>query len=163
MRIVRINSKSSLICYWYSLVISTAGIYFMYNEACFALVAICLPTLSGALKLRGVQRLVGGFSTIFSNMSQRFCKSNKSARSRKTHGRLGSSHSQALALTPANGYLSNNYAEGNSNIEMGYVISNDGITVTSTFEQESLKKWMRPSFIDLQVKGISMLVCFPHW
>lgn len=34
-------------------VVSTAGLYFMFLEACFGFIAICLPTLSAVLSLNG--------------------------------------------------------------------------------------------------------------
>jgi hypothetical protein len=41
----------------------------MYIEACFALCAVCLPSLSGMFKLKQVQNLIDGFSVALSNIS----------------------------------------------------------------------------------------------
>ena len=41
----------------------------MYIEACFGLIAISLPSLSGAFKLKGVQTMVAGFTDMLSNLS----------------------------------------------------------------------------------------------
>ncbi|CAG8960682.1 hypothetical protein HYFRA_00013450 [Hymenoscyphus fraxineus] len=73
--------------------VTTTAIYFLYHEACFALTAVCLPSLSGALKLKGVQNMVEGFNEAFSNLSRsslRSRKSNKDLAATKNHERLES-------------------------------------------------------------------------
>ncbi|KAH8701529.1 hypothetical protein BGW36DRAFT_423841 [Talaromyces proteolyticus] len=50
--------------------VSTAGLYFMYIEACFALTAICLPSLSGIRKNRAIKNLIEGFRSVFSSNSR---------------------------------------------------------------------------------------------
>ena len=47
-------------------VVSTAGLYFMFLEACFGLIAICLPTLSAVLKMDILSNFARGFSSLFS-------------------------------------------------------------------------------------------------
>ncbi len=47
-------------------VVSTAGLYFMFLEACFGLIAICLPTLSAVLKRDMLSNFVRGLSSLFS-------------------------------------------------------------------------------------------------
>ncbi|PVH98562.1 hypothetical protein DM02DRAFT_673339 [Periconia macrospinosa] len=73
---------------------STAGIYFIYIEACFALCAVCLPSLAGMFKLREVQNMIEGFSMARSNLSRGSLRSHGSrgpGRSRtRDHERLGS-------------------------------------------------------------------------
>lgn len=51
-----------------SKVVSTAGLYFMFNEACFALVAVCLPSLSGLRKKWAVQNIIDNFRGFWSNV-----------------------------------------------------------------------------------------------
>jgi hypothetical protein len=41
----------------------------MYNEACLALIAVCLPSLSGLRKSWAIQHLIDNFRSIFSNLS----------------------------------------------------------------------------------------------
>ena len=41
----------------------------MFLEACFGLCAICLPSLSGIFKLKSVQTLIAGFSSMLSDLS----------------------------------------------------------------------------------------------
>lgn len=50
-------------------VVSTAGLYFMYNEACLALVAVCLPSLSGLRRSWAIQHLIDNFRSIWSSIS----------------------------------------------------------------------------------------------
>ena len=50
-------------------VVSTAGLYFMYNEACLALVAVCLPSLSGLRRSWAIQHLIDNFRSLWSNIS----------------------------------------------------------------------------------------------
>ena len=47
-------------------VVSTAGLYFMFLEACFGFIAICLPTLSAVLHVDILSKLVQGLSSLFS-------------------------------------------------------------------------------------------------
>ncbi|PQE31318.1 integral membrane protein [Rutstroemia sp. NJR-2017a WRK4] len=79
--------------------VSTAGTYFMFIEACFGLTAVCLPSLSGALNLKGVQTVIEGFQSAFSNSSRSSLGSNRS-RSHATngdkHGRLDSARSNSV-------------------------------------------------------------------
>jgi hypothetical protein len=56
------------------IVVSTVGLYFMYNEASFTLTAVYLPSLSGAFKLKGVQVFMDGFTAAFSTLSLKFYK-----------------------------------------------------------------------------------------
>ena len=52
-------------------VLSTEALYCTVVEAGFGLCAICLPTLSGALRLKGFQNFINNFSFIFSSCSGR--------------------------------------------------------------------------------------------
>ena len=57
--------------------------YFMFLEAAFGLCAICLPALSGLLKLKSVQWLVAGFASMISSISSHMShNSSRSHRSR---------------------------------------------------------------------------------
>ncbi len=47
-------------------VVTTAGTYFMFLEACFGLIAICLPTLSAVLHMDILSRFLHGFTSLFS-------------------------------------------------------------------------------------------------
>lgn len=111
----------------------------MYNEACFALCAICLPTLAGALKLKGVQAIIEGFSTVFSNLSRRSFRSGDSTASAKKPERLGSAHSEALGLVPDKSFSYVNRAEATNDFELRYVGNGASIFVTRKLEQQSLK------------------------
>ncbi|CAG8971838.1 hypothetical protein HYALB_00001949 [Hymenoscyphus albidus] len=57
--------------------VTTTALYFLYNEACFALTAVCLPSLSGAIKVKGVQTMVEGFNEASSNISRSSIESRK--------------------------------------------------------------------------------------
>ena len=70
-------------------VLSTAGLYFMIIEVGFALCAVCLPSFAGALKLKAVQSLVNGISSVFSSLSNRSDVSLRSNHIPKPH-RFGS-------------------------------------------------------------------------
>ena len=61
----------------------------MIIEVGFALCAVCLPSFSGALRLKAVQDLVNGISSIFSSLSNRSGVSLRSNYIPKSH-RLGS-------------------------------------------------------------------------
>lgn len=50
--------------------LSTDAAYFMLLEAGFGIITICLPTLAGAFKLKGVQEFFVNVSQIFSIHSQ---------------------------------------------------------------------------------------------
>ena len=62
----------------------------MFIEACLGLCSICLPTLSGAVKLDEFQNFVGGFSSL---LSFRQRSRPGLAGSTDMHERLGSQHS----------------------------------------------------------------------
>ena len=110
-------------CMLMNVVVSTDALYFMFIEACFALCTICLPTLStGALKLKGVQNLVAGFSLIFS-FSQRSLDTLPTPADK--HEILGSGHS-GFRHSPS-GSVTENARE----IEMQ---TGRGIKVTKSFE-----------------------------
>jgi hypothetical protein len=120
-------------------VVSTAGLYFMYNEASFALIAVCLPSLSGAFKLKGVQIFVDGFTAAFSNLSLSSIKSRGSHKSAsKSHERLGSIHSGRKSSIPN----SERPSHGGSDIHLEeYPISHaNGIIVTSQVDQNFSQK-----------------------
>lgn len=53
-------------CAELSEVVSTAGLYFMFLEACFGFIAISLPTLSAVLQMDILSRFVQGVSSLFS-------------------------------------------------------------------------------------------------
>ncbi|MCJ1404740.1 hypothetical protein MMC11_007966 [Xylographa trunciseda] len=69
--------------------LSTAGVYCMIIEVGFGLCAICLPSLSGILKVKAIQNLITGFTSIFSS---RFSHSHSSIATHPTakQHRLGS-------------------------------------------------------------------------
>ena len=95
----------------------------MYLEACFALTAVCLPSLSGGFKLKGVQTLIAGFSAVFSSRSR-----TTSARSKdnRTHERLDSEVSKQP--------LSEQGSQTDIDLEM-YPVSQDNIVVSKTIKQ----------------------------
>ncbi|ESZ96821.1 plasma membrane protein Pth11-like protein [Sclerotinia borealis F-4128] len=119
--------------------VSTAGVYFMYIEACFGLTAVCLPSLSGALKLKGVQTMMEGFSIAFSNLSRSSMRSNRSRSNRSRsnessgdkHERLNSVHSHSV---PASERPSHADA---TDIEMNPLPRDQEIKVTKRFDLDS--------------------------
>jgi hypothetical protein len=105
----------------------------MYNEASFALIAVCLPSLS-AFKLKGIQIFVDGFTAASSNLSLssiKSCGSHKSAS--KSHERLGSMHYGRKSSIPN----SERPSRGGSDIHLEeYPISHaNGIVIASQVEQ----------------------------
>ncbi|PQE14161.1 plasma membrane Pth11 protein [Rutstroemia sp. NJR-2017a BVV2] len=116
--------------------VSTAGLYFMFIEACFGLTAVCLPSLSGALNLKGVQTVIEGFQSAFSNISRSSLRSNRS-RSNATNGdkheRLDSTRSHSL---PASERPSQ---ADTPDIEMYPLPKDQHITVTSRVDLTSTK------------------------
>ncbi|OCL06358.1 hypothetical protein AOQ84DRAFT_378689 [Glonium stellatum] len=119
--------------------VSTDALYFMYIEACFALCAVCLPSLSGALKLKGVQNLIDGFSAAFSNISRSSLRSRGSNNSAKKHERLNSAHSENPHSRSGSEHNSQfaSRAETERDLEMYPLPKDKVITVTSRIEQNS--------------------------
>ncbi|PQE29144.1 plasma membrane Pth11 protein [Rutstroemia sp. NJR-2017a BBW] len=115
-------------------VVSTAGTYFMFIEACFGLTAVCLTSLSSALNLKGVQTVIEGFQSAFSNISRSSLGSNRS-RSHATNGdkheRLDSARSNSV---PASERPSQ---ADTPDIEMYPLPKDQNITVTSRLDMTS--------------------------
>ncbi|KAJ4287626.1 hypothetical protein N0V90_012329 [Kalmusia sp. IMI 367209] len=141
-------------------VASTAAIYFIYIEACFALCAVCLPSLSGMFKLKEVQNMIEGFSIALSNLSRGSLGSRRSRESRQSrtssgrhrreHERLGSKRPSEddtdLVFDPrVRDGNSNHVAVQSGDIEMdspykGEKGKGDAIHVTKSVDLESLRR-----------------------
>jgi hypothetical protein len=106
----------------------------MYIEACFGLTAVCLPSLSGALKLKGVQTMIEGFQSAFSNPSPSSLRSNRS----KNNASNGDKHERLkpvrLNSLPASERPSK---ADTTDIEMNPLPKDPNITVTSRFDLTS--------------------------
>ena len=96
----------------------------MTHEAGFGICAICLPTLAGSLKLKGVQTIMRGFQSLFSFTN----RSRKSLRASK-HQQTGSQGSNSKIVIHGSRPSDSLY-----DVEMQPVRSENDIHVTNAIE-----------------------------
>lgn len=118
----------------------------MYLEACFGLLSVCLPALFGALKLKGVQTFIDGFSMILSNLSRASVRSRGSGSpERRGNGSLERRGSSQSRLTPDDPVLVPKLNQDSiTNVEAGIELSpfpkQTDILVTNSVDQYTGKR-----------------------